>query len=330
MSPLISIVIPAYNAAGKIESTLESLLAQDYEAIEVIVVDDASPDGTKSVAKNILQTARFQWRIEMHEKNRGVSAARNTGMAVARGEYIVFMDADDLAEKEYVSGLCGAVCTRDSDLAFCGHKVYDEGTGETVSHPICLSVDIDRDAQDYVIMLLTKKFHAGIWSMIFKRRFIEENALSFYEGCSAGEDVEFVTKAFSVARTISFTPDCLYIYRHHDGMGSRACVDTFEKRITRYEENTEAHVRTAEFAMQRAASQKVRDMAEKLLLPEAYIRRFTVCARKKERETFDQMLASREIRTILWGSRKYAQQKPEVFLKALWLLVAPGAYYALR
>ncbi|MDL2264725.1 glycosyltransferase, partial [Synergistaceae bacterium OttesenSCG-928-I11] len=192
MSPLISIVIPSYNAAGKIESTLESALKQDYEAIEVIVVDDASSDDTGDVVRNILQTARFAWRVETHEKNRGVSAARNTGMSVAQGEYVVFVDADDLLEKEYISGLCAAVCAKDGDLAFCGHKVYDEGTGETVLHSIRLPVDMNRDAQDYVVMLLTKKFHAGIWSTIFRRRFLEENALSFYEGCSAGEDVEFV------------------------------------------------------------------------------------------------------------------------------------------
>lgn len=98
MNPLVSVVVTTYNQAAYIEQTLESVLAQTYDPYEVIVVDDGSTDDTPA------RMVRFDGRIEyVRQKNMGVAGSRNTGVGMARGEFIAFLDGDDLWEPEKLS-----------------------------------------------------------------------------------------------------------------------------------------------------------------------------------------------------------------------------------
>ena len=104
-NPLISIIIPVYNGEKHIEKTLKSIIAQDYENIEIILVDDVSKDNTIKIAKKILEDGTKKFKIVERSQNGGQCAARNTGYNAANGEYIIFFDHDDLAEKNFVSSL---------------------------------------------------------------------------------------------------------------------------------------------------------------------------------------------------------------------------------
>jgi glycosyltransferase involved in cell wall biosynthesis len=126
---LISVVIPAYNAHDKIAGSLGSILAQDYDSIEIIFVDDASTDATADGASDILSKYRRQYKIIRHDKNMGVSAARNTGFSAAAGDYVLFMDADDLADADFISTLRDAITKDDSDVAFCSFRDRFDSTG---------------------------------------------------------------------------------------------------------------------------------------------------------------------------------------------------------
>ena len=96
MNPKVSVVIPTYNRAGKVQNAIESVLAQTFSDLEVIVVDDGSSDGTKQILGEA-----FGDRIRYYpQTNQGVSVARNKGITEARGEWIAFLDSDDLWEKE--------------------------------------------------------------------------------------------------------------------------------------------------------------------------------------------------------------------------------------
>ncbi|MDR1651656.1 MAG: glycosyltransferase, partial [Synergistaceae bacterium] len=140
MPPLISVVVPAYNSAGKIAVTLGSLIAQDYENLEIIAVNDASGDDTADVAREVLGNSSRPWKVIDHEVNRGVSVARNTGMDASRGEYLAFVDADDTVENDYISGLFRSIEATGGDVAVCGYKTLDEATGTVkVNRP---SVDL--------------------------------------------------------------------------------------------------------------------------------------------------------------------------------------------
>ena len=92
--PLISIVIPAFNAASVLDGALRSVQQQQYPHFQALVIDDGSTDGTATVARPFVdEDRRF---ILLQQPNRGVSAARNAGVAAARGEWIAFLDADDV------------------------------------------------------------------------------------------------------------------------------------------------------------------------------------------------------------------------------------------
>jgi glycosyltransferase involved in cell wall biosynthesis len=97
-NPLISIVIPCYNYASYLSEAIQSGLDQTYQPIEVIVVDDGSTDDTAKVAKSFAPKVRYHY-----QDNAGPSAARNTGAGLAKGNYIVFLDADDVLKPEYVA-----------------------------------------------------------------------------------------------------------------------------------------------------------------------------------------------------------------------------------
>ena len=100
MSPLVSIIIPCYNKAQYLGETLESVAAQTYPNIEVIVVDDDSPDNTKEVVDRYLQ--QMGNLNYLHQLNQGPSAARNNGIRASRGKYVMALDADDLLSPTYV------------------------------------------------------------------------------------------------------------------------------------------------------------------------------------------------------------------------------------
>ncbi|MBI4059635.1 glycosyltransferase [Candidatus Giovannonibacteria bacterium] len=100
ISKLVSIVIPAYNAEKYIKEAVDSALAQTYENVEVVVVDDGSTDGTKNVLESYVRDGKIKY---VYQKNAGLAGARNTGIRTARGEYIAFLDADDLFLPEKVT-----------------------------------------------------------------------------------------------------------------------------------------------------------------------------------------------------------------------------------
>src|SRR5262245_32246666 len=99
--PLVSIVIPAYNAAEWIAESIESVLQQTYQDLEVILVDDGSTDCTVEIAEQILRSGRFPYQI-LHQENKGPSAARNRGWRAARGTWVQFLDADDLIHRRKI------------------------------------------------------------------------------------------------------------------------------------------------------------------------------------------------------------------------------------
>ncbi|MGG8363830.1 glycosyltransferase family 2 protein, partial [Bacillus cereus] len=92
---LVSVVIPLYNTEKYIEETMQSILDQTYKNIEIVIVDDGSKDQSPSIVKNLAEKYPGQVKY-VHQKNQGVSVARNTGIENASGEYIAFLDSDDL------------------------------------------------------------------------------------------------------------------------------------------------------------------------------------------------------------------------------------------
>ncbi|MCB9988480.1 MAG: glycosyltransferase [Rhodospirillales bacterium] len=124
--PLVSIVMPAYNAAQTIEQSVASVRAQDYEDWQLVIVDDGSTDDTVETVKKLAdQDHRIHY---IHQSNRGVSRARNTGIEQAEGEWIVFLDSDDTIHPRYLTKMLGTARRENADIVVCGYaRTTDDG-----------------------------------------------------------------------------------------------------------------------------------------------------------------------------------------------------------
>lgn len=121
MEPLLSIIVPAFNIENYISRCLENLINQNYKNIEIIVVDDGSKDKTGEIIDSYVQKDS---RIKViHKKNEGVSIARNTGIDIAKGDYIGFVDGDDTVDEEMFEILIKNAVKYDADISHCGYKM---------------------------------------------------------------------------------------------------------------------------------------------------------------------------------------------------------------
>lgn len=129
-APLVSVIIPAFKAAAFVSKAVDSILAQDHAPIEIIVVDDCSPDDTAGALAPYTSTSRV--RLIRQERNQGVAVARNTGIRAARGEYLAFLDADDLWLPHHISGAL-AVLQRhpELDVVLQNFDIRDMATNES-------------------------------------------------------------------------------------------------------------------------------------------------------------------------------------------------------
>ena len=329
-SVLISAVVPAFNNAAHIAATLQSIIAQDYENLEIICVNDASADDTLKKAEEVLKNSGRAFKIITHEKNSGEGASRNTGINSSSGEYICFCDGDDMMKENYVSTLVNLIRKYDCDISFGGMLDYFEDGRPEKFWPVNIKSENPITGGLALELRIKNLIAPHVCSMMFRKKFLDEINLRFSENCVACADIEFQWKALCRAEKVSFTHECLYIYVHSPEMGSIRDNNTAEKKLRRYIDSTGAHQRTAEYLSVHAPTEKIKFLADNLLIPEAVIRRFTIAARKNDEGAYKSLCRDKNLRKILWRARKIFFNKPEIFLKALIILFAPGLYYLMR
>lgn len=328
MNDLISVIIPAYNAESRIKFTLESITAQDYDNIEIIVINDASTDETGKISAQLLTDSGRNFKIINHSHNMGVCASRNTGLKNSSGKYIAFIDADDLIAKNFISCLHELITQNNSDIAFCGLvDRFTDGKPDKNVHPVKHAFNMTSGG-DFII----NKAVPAVWCCLYDKNFLDKYNLLFLEGCTSGEDIDFINRAICMAEKVSFTEKCLYIYMHHSQMGSIRDNDTIEKKFKRYEDNTNAQINTAKYLAENASSEKVKYLAENILTPQTIIRQANIFIMKHDRAGYKTFIHDEEKRKILYRSQKiYILVKNfEVFCKGFLLLHMPNLYYLAR
>lgn len=125
-SPLISVVVPVYKVEEYLNRCVDSIIVQTYKNLEIILVDDGSPDNCGQICDDYAKKDR---RIKViHKENGGLSDARNNGIELSKGKYITFIDSDDYIENNYISVLYKSISSNNTDIAISSHKVvYDNG-----------------------------------------------------------------------------------------------------------------------------------------------------------------------------------------------------------
>lgn len=202
--PRFTVIVPFFNARATIERTLTSLMGKGTD-VEIVCVDDGSTDGSAALVEEKFKNAvRF-----VRQPHGGVSRARNRGMAEAKGEYLLFCDADD----EFIPGAFdGMDVTGGEDVITFGAVVVNEDEKFRLRDVSPRDARYATDASE-AFFRETGAF-PFVWNHAFKRAFIEENALCFDETFALGEDLVFCFEAFQRAGSARFLSGKFYVYRH--------------------------------------------------------------------------------------------------------------------
>lgn len=183
---LISVIIPAYNSEKYLADTLHSVLCQNFEQVEVVVVDDGSKDNTRQIVERLQKEDK---RIRyFYQDNKGVSVARNLGLENAEGTFITFLDSDDALEPLFLETMYNYIHSVSGDLFYCGYYYRTQGT---ITGKVPENFETIGDPLVYV---LKGEMLASISSLCIRRSFLQEIGLRFSQGCSYGEDMEFFYK----------------------------------------------------------------------------------------------------------------------------------------
>ena len=214
--PLISVIIPAYNAEKLLSRCLKSVCGQTWKNLEILAVDDGSTDGTLACAQSFAaEDARVR---VIHQANAGVSAARNAALKRCSGEWIRFVDADDELPPESIAQLARTVLTEKSDLVMAA---YEEVIIDALHKVRDLAKRSDTVSCDEYLAFLNpnaNSFFCGVlWNKLFRRDLIESQGLSFMSGLNYGEDFIFVCQYLREADRVSFSRDVVYRYIRHPG-----------------------------------------------------------------------------------------------------------------
>lgn len=214
MSKLVTIIIPVYNVEKYLKSCVESLTKQTHKDIEIILVDDGSPDNSGILCDTLAETdSRI---VVIHKENGGVSSARNAALDIMKGDFVTFVDGDDYIDEDFISCMYNAITKNNADIATCGHyRVEFDGTLKSI---YTLSDNADDIICKTGIESLTDMFYgetcsASSGSKLYKKSFFDKLR---FPGYVMGEDTYVVYHAFSEAKKIAHTNKPLYYYVQHE------------------------------------------------------------------------------------------------------------------
>lgn len=183
-----SVIIPVYNAENTLRRCVDSLLDQNCADTEIILVDDGSEDGSAAICRKYARD--YETVRCISKQHAGVSAARNTGLNAARGDYILFVDSDDYVEPNFFSVIDQAVEAGCADWVHFSISV-DDGMGKRRFIRKAASVFSREELLPHIIDAICRKTINGPWAKLFRRDVIEKHHIRFLEGASVGEDRAF-------------------------------------------------------------------------------------------------------------------------------------------
>ena len=227
----VSIIIPLYNVERYIAESIASLKSQTFEDIQVVVVDDGSTDGSyDAAAKAIGEDARF---LLVHQKNAGPATARNRGISESVGEYIMFMDADDMLERNAVEKLYAKAVSEQLDyLDFSAHTVYEDEKLRAIRNESFYEgrsniEGVMTGPELFVQFQKNREYVCSLCLHFFRRSLLEDSGLSLKDGMYVHEDELFSPLLIAHAKRAAFLNEPLYIRR------VRACSATTTGRSPR-------------------------------------------------------------------------------------------------
>lgn len=255
MKPRISIIVPVYNVKQYLQECVESLVNQSYENIEIILVDDGSTDGSEKICD--AYSEKYSNVITIHQKNAGVSQARNNGIRKCTGEWITFCDSDDWCDLK----MCENIAKRlddNVDILVWGFTYYENGVYSKKEKIVMNNLLVYKgdDTKLLQLDLFTTKFDekaigdtnvilGTCWGRLYRKNIILKNNIVFIDGLHPHEDSFFNFLAFEYARNIHVLHESYNFYRiigtsgcqrykPHEGDCINNAIELLNSYITKY------------------------------------------------------------------------------------------------
>jgi glycosyltransferase involved in cell wall biosynthesis len=237
----ISVIVPVYNAEQYLKQCIDNLMCQTYKNIEIIIVDDGSTDNTANIVK--------QYNVKyLYQENKGDCMARNFGLENAIGDYVHFLDIDDLINVEFYENMMREAIETDAEMACCSFIFERYQHQSQIYNYKFIASDIEDK-----LALTNVHIYGACWRYIYKRLFLIEKNLIFENG-RTGFDRVFSLKAVYLANKIISVPNSVYIYKNRENSitTSRSISSIKKRHADRKASNLLLH----EFAIQHNLSIK--------------------------------------------------------------------------
>lgn len=212
--PKFSIIIPVYNVENYLSFCLDSVVNQTMLDIEIICINDGSTDNSLEIIQKFAQKDN---RIHIINKsNGGLSSARNAGLAIASGEYILFVDSDDMLCENACDVLYREILENKADIIIFGTDIFPQGNNSKERKWLENNLEVERKyyKNDSITALFAEKASKPfVWNECYRFEILKNNDITFDEEVSYGEDMIFLFEIFPKAYNISYIPNKLYKYR---------------------------------------------------------------------------------------------------------------------
>lgn len=220
MDKLLSIIVPVYKAEKHLDRCVESILSQTYGNIELVLVDDGSPDACPAMCDS---WAKRDWRVRViHKKNNGASSARNAGLDMASGEYIGFVDADDFVEPDMYETLMKNALENNADRSGCGY--FNSSRPDEISVDGKITVLSDKNS---IIAYSACGKHNNVWRSVYSKKAIGK--IRFDESLVIAEDWLF---NYEVSKNVSVQADTDKRLYHYESAPDSECGKSLGRKET--------------------------------------------------------------------------------------------------
>lgn len=211
----MSVIVPIYNVEPYLDRCMESIVGQTYPNLEIIMVDDGSPDNCPEKCD---MWAKRDSRIKViHKKNGGLGNARNSGLEIATGEYVAFVDSDDYIDTDMYSTLMAEAIAHDADTVYCGFRrqlpSLDMADTVEMQSSVLRGDEIKELARRYIMDFSTESLNVGVWHAIYRRSLIDFKFVSEREYMS--EDAVFTQEFLKRCKCYVYVPRAMYNYMYN-------------------------------------------------------------------------------------------------------------------
>lgn len=214
---MISVIVPVYNTSKYLRRCLDSIINQTYKDLEIIIVDDGSTDVSPSICDEY--DKKYNNVQVIHKDNAGLGYARNSGMKVMNGKYVMFVDSDDFLQENMIEQLYADLLKENADTCIGGFTRFYESSYKIIENPLSKRSFKNAYVKDVLVKMLGKKYDGSdyiemsVWKVLFSTEIIRKNKIEFpSEREYISEDIIFDLQYYTKAQVVTVSSNCGYCY----------------------------------------------------------------------------------------------------------------------